>query len=77
MPRGNIGSSRTPRSVEPGRVYPATVPAVPFLHRIGWILFTASAVVFLVVGIRDGDALTIGAGILFTLGCLMFLLPER
>ena len=50
---------------------------MPRLHRIGWILFTASAVVFLIVGIRDGDALTIGAGVLFTLGCVMFLLPER
>ena len=72
-----MGSCRTRGRVGPGDRYPATVPAVPLLHRIGWILFTASAVVFLVVGIRDGDALTVGAGILFTLGCLMFLVPER
>ncbi|MDX1691187.1 MAG: hypothetical protein R3290_09225 [Acidimicrobiia bacterium] len=50
---------------------------MPRLHRFGWILFLASAVVFLAVGLRDGDALTIVAGILFTLGCVMFLLPER
>jgi hypothetical protein len=47
------------------------------LHRIGWLLFTASAVVFLAVGLRDGDWLSVIAGVLFTAGCLAFLIPER
>jgi hypothetical protein len=47
------------------------------LHRIGWLLFTASAVVFLAIGLRDGDWLSVIAGVLFTAGCLAFLIPER
>jgi len=46
---------------------------MPRLHRIGWILFTASALVFLAIGARDGDVLTIGAGVLFLAGCALFL----
>ena len=47
------------------------------LHRIGWVCFTVSAVVFLVIGLRDGDGLAVGAGVLFLAGCVMFLLPEH
>ena len=63
--------------VEPALLLLATVAAMSKLHRLGWIAFTASAVVFLMIGIRDADALSIVAGVLFTVGCVLFLLPER
>lgn len=40
---------------------------------IGWILFALSGVAFLALGIRDGDALAIGAAALWTVGCVVFL----
>ena len=45
-------------------------------HRIGWVLFLASAVAFTAVGVRDRDLLVTAASILFALGCVLFLLPD-
>lgn len=47
------------------------------LHSWGWILFLASSIVFLVIGIREGDVLTVLAAGLFAAGCVLFLLPQR
>ena len=44
-------------------------------HRIGWALFLASALVFVAVGLRDGDVLVTAASVLFGLACVLFLLP--
>ncbi|MGI9598925.1 MAG: hypothetical protein ACR2QK_22365 [Acidimicrobiales bacterium] len=39
----------------------------------GWVLFALSGVLFLILGIRDGDALAIGAAALWTVGCVVFI----
>ncbi len=44
-------------------------------HLTGWWVFVGSAVCFIIAGIRSGDLLTIIGGILFLLGCLIFLYP--
>lgn len=41
----------------------------------GWILFLLSAVVFVAVGIRDGDALMTLGSALFLAACVLFLVP--
>jgi len=43
------------------------------LQLFGWIMFSLSGVVFIVIGVREGDALTIVAAILWMLGCAAFL----
>lgn len=40
---------------------------------VGWILFTLSGVLFMSVGIREGDWLSIGAAALWLVGCAIFL----
>jgi hypothetical protein len=47
------------------------------LHTWGWILFLASSVAFLAIGIRDEDVISVVAAALFAAGCVLFLLPER
>ena len=54
-----------------------SVRVMPRLHTWGWILFLASSIAFLVLGIRDGDGLAVVAAALFGVGCVLFLLPER
>lgn len=44
-------------------------------HLTGWWLFVGSAIFFIIAGLRTGDVLTIAGGILFLLGCLLFLYP--
>ncbi|QJT10356.1 hypothetical protein [Oceanidesulfovibrio marinus] len=44
-------------------------------HLTGWWLFVGSAIFFIIAGLRSGDVLTIVGGILFLLGCLLFLYP--
>ena len=44
-------------------------------HRIGWALFLASSLLFVAVGVRDGDLLVTAASVLFGLACVLFLLP--
>lgn len=41
----------------------------------GWILFLLCAVVFVAVGIRDGDALMTLGSALFLAACVLFLVP--
>lgn len=43
-------------------------------QRFGWIMFTLSGVFFLVIGLRDGDPLTIGGAVVWMIGCAAFLL---
>lgn len=40
---------------------------------IGWILFALSGLAFLAIGIREADWLSIGAALLWTVGCVVFL----
>jgi hypothetical protein len=42
---------------------------------LGWMLFLVCAVVFLAIGVRDGDALMTTGSVLFLAGCLVFVLP--
>lgn len=42
-------------------------------HRLGWILFIVSAVLFAAAGIRDGDWLVTAASIVFGAACVLFL----
>jgi hypothetical protein len=62
---------------ENGRPVPGSVPAMRRLHTWGWILFLASSVAFLAIGIRDEDVISVVAAALFAAGCVLFLLPER
>ncbi|MGA7271827.1 MAG: hypothetical protein WB239_12210 [Acidimicrobiia bacterium] len=47
---------------------------MPGRHRLGWTLFLASAGLFLVTGIRDGDLVLVIASIVFGVGCVLFLI---
>ncbi|MDP9022046.1 MAG: hypothetical protein M3N57_04950 [Actinomycetota bacterium] len=42
---------------------------------IGWLLFLAGVVLFLMAGIRDGDLLTTVGSVLFLAGVIAFLVP--
>lgn len=44
-------------------------------HLVGWWVFVGSAACFIITGVRSGDTLTIIGGVLFLLGCLIFLYP--
>jgi hypothetical protein len=46
---------------------------VPRAHRLGWLLFVLSAVLFTAVGVRDGDWLVIAASVAFGVACILFL----
>jgi hypothetical protein len=46
-------------------------------HGLGWGLFLLSSFFFFVMGVRDGDVLSITASVLFAAGCLLFLVPDR
>jgi len=46
---------------------------VPRNEQFGWVLFSLSGVIFLVIGFRTGDILTIIASILWLAGCALFL----
>jgi hypothetical protein len=48
------------------------------LHRLGWVLFVVSAVLFTWSGLRAGDWLVVGASIVFGCACFLFLVtpPE-
>ena len=48
---------------------------MPHLHRVGWILFLASAVLFALTGVRDGDWTVVIASVLFGGACVLFLVP--
>jgi len=45
----------------------------------GWILFLLCAVVFVAVGVRDGDPLMVTGSVAFLAACVLFLLayPRR
>lgn len=46
-----------------------------FLHLIGWLLFLACAVLFIVSGVRSGDMLLIAGSIVFLVACVVFIVP--
>lgn len=46
------------------------------MERRGWILFLVSAAVFTAAGVRDGDALVIGASLAFGLACVLVLFDD-
>ena len=45
-------------------------------HRLGWLLFIVSAVLFTWSGVRAGDALLVTASIVFGVACVLFLVVE-
>jgi predicted membrane channel-forming protein YqfA (hemolysin III family) len=45
------------------------------LHLIGWLLFLSCAALFLVSGIRSGDALVLVGSLIFLAACLVFIVP--
>lgn len=45
------------------------------LHLAGWLLFLLCAVLFIAASIRNHDALSLAASILFLIGCVVFLIP--
>jgi|TARA_B110000263_G_C15039925_1_gene388089 hypothetical protein len=47
------------------------------LQTAGSILFLVCAPLFLISGLRSGDIWTIAASIVFGIGVIMFLIPER
>ncbi|MFP3883106.1 MAG: hypothetical protein ACLFRT_04335 [Actinomycetota bacterium] len=49
---------------------------MPALHRLGWILFLISAVLFATAGIRSGDWLVVAGSVVFGGACVLFLWPE-
>jgi len=44
-------------------------------HLWGWILFVASAMLYMASSIRAGDLVSLTGGALFLLACLVFLVP--
>jgi uncharacterized membrane protein YhhN len=42
----------------------------------GWILFLLCAVVFIVAGVRDRDALMVVGSVAFLVACVLFLLTH-
>jgi hypothetical protein len=46
------------------------------LHRLGWMLFVASAVLFTWSGVRSGDWLVVAASVIFGAACILFLLER-
>ena len=47
------------------------------VHKLGWLLFLVSAVLFTISGVRSGDVLVVTASIVFGGACVLFLLPDR
>lgn len=50
-----------------------TIQLVRRSHRLGWLTFVASAILFGWAGVRSGDAVVVAASILFGAGCVVFL----
>lgn len=46
-------------------------------ERFGWVMFALSGVFFVIIGIRDGDALTLLAAAVWVAGCVAFLTGGR
>ena len=46
-------------------------------ERWGWILFLVCAVIFVAIGVRDGDALMVAGSVTFLVACVLFLLAHR
>jgi hypothetical protein len=45
-------------------------------HLIGWLLFLASAMVYLLAGIQAGDWLVIIGSVIWAIACLVFLITD-
>ena len=45
-------------------------------HLIGWLLFLASATVYLAAGIRTGDWLVIIGSVIWAIACFVFLATD-
>ncbi|MDA3948470.1 MAG: hypothetical protein PF508_04505 [Spirochaeta sp.] len=46
-----------------------------FIQLIGWLLFLACAVLFLVSAVRVGDRLLVAGSLVFLIACLVFIIP--
>ena len=44
-------------------------------HFAGWLLFTGSALFFVLSAVKSGDFLALVGGLLFLLACIVFLIP--
>ncbi|MFQ5827148.1 MAG: hypothetical protein ACE5IA_07305, partial [Dehalococcoidia bacterium] len=44
-------------------------------HILGWLLFLACSVLFIIEGVRNSSIVGLAAGIGFLLGCVAFLIP--
>ena len=44
---------------------------------MGWVLFLASSLGFIVSSYRSGDVAALAGSVLFLAGCVFFLLPVR
>lgn len=49
---------------------------MPVLHRAGWLLFLASAVLFAWSGVLAGDWLVVAGSVVFGGACVLFLVPD-
>lgn len=45
-------------------------------QRFGWVMFLLSGVVFLIVGIRASDPLTVAGAVVWMIGCGAFLMDR-
>jgi hypothetical protein len=50
---------------------------VPRLHRLGWVAFIVSAVLFGWSGVRAEDWPVVAGSVVFGLACVLFLVAER
>ena len=46
-------------------------------ERFGWAMFALSGVFFLILGIREGDVLTVCGAVVWMIGCVAFLAGGR
>lgn len=45
-------------------------------HRIGWLMFILSALLFIGAGVQSGDWLTVAGSVVFGAACVLFLAVE-
>jgi len=48
---------------------------MPVHHRIGWMMFITSAVLFGISGVRSGDVPAVAGSVVFGVACVAFLKP--
>ena len=45
-------------------------------HMIGLAGFVVAGLIFIVIGLRDGDLLTVAGAAIWTLACFVWLIPD-